>query len=116
MTTASGETRAASRSSASFERISWNEPIPMFETRIPRKSASRHEANAIVRQPKTKRIAFGVLSVFALTMLRYERLERERGSRPRAARRRAASASVRPEEGNSTALAIRRRYRAVGPV
>jgi hypothetical protein len=58
------------------ERISWNEPIPMFEIRIPTNSASRQEPNAIVRQPKTNRIAFGMFSVLARTMLMYERLER----------------------------------------
>jgi hypothetical protein len=42
----------------------------MFETRIPTNSASFHEANVSVRTPKTKRIPFGMFSVFARTMLR----------------------------------------------
>ena len=41
----------------------------MLDTRIPRKSASFHDANAIVSTPKTNRIAFGMLSVFARMML-----------------------------------------------
>jgi hypothetical protein len=52
-----------------LERISWSEPIPMFEIRIPTNSASRHEPNAIVRHPKRNRIPFGTLSVLARTML-----------------------------------------------
>jgi hypothetical protein len=69
-TVASGATRAASRSSARLERISWNDPIAMFATRIPTKSASFHEANVIVRTPKKNRIAFGMFSELARTMLR----------------------------------------------
>ena len=68
-TTASGATRAASRSSARFERISWNDPIATFETRIPRKSASFHDPKASVSTPKKARIPFGMLSVLARTML-----------------------------------------------
>jgi hypothetical protein len=68
-TSASGATSAASRSSARLERISWNEPIATFDTRIPRKSASRHDAKAIVSTPKNRRIPFGMLSVFARMML-----------------------------------------------
>ena len=68
-TTASGATSAASRSSARLERISWNDPIAMFATRIPRKSASFHDPNAIVSTPKTSRIPFGIVSVLARTML-----------------------------------------------
>jgi hypothetical protein len=41
----------------------------MFETRIPRKSASRHDAKAIVSTPKKNRIPFGIFSVFARMML-----------------------------------------------
>ena len=41
----------------------------MFETRIPRNSASFHEPNAIVSTPKTNRIPFGMFSVLARTML-----------------------------------------------
>ena len=67
-----------------------------FETRIPRKSASCHAPKVSVSRPKTKRIPFGTFSVFARTMLAYDRLERWRGSLPRAARRRAASTSFRP--------------------
>jgi hypothetical protein len=52
-----------------LERISWNEPIAMFATRIPRNSASFHDPNVIVRRPKAKRIPFGMFSVFARTML-----------------------------------------------
>ena len=63
-------------SSARLERISWNDPIAMFETRIPRKSASCHDPNVSVSRPKKKRIPFGMLSVLARTMLAYERLER----------------------------------------
>jgi hypothetical protein len=59
-----------------LERISWNEPIAMFEIRIPTKSASFHEPNAIVSTPKKNRIPFGMFSVFARMMLAYERLER----------------------------------------
>ena len=41
----------------------------MFATRIPTNSASRHDANTIVSTPKTNRIAFGIVSVLARTML-----------------------------------------------
>jgi hypothetical protein len=41
----------------------------MFETRIPRNSASRHDANVIVSTPNTSRITFGMFSVLARTML-----------------------------------------------
>jgi hypothetical protein len=43
--------------------------MPMFEIRIPTNSASRQEPKAIVRQPKRNRIAFGMFSVLARTML-----------------------------------------------
>jgi hypothetical protein len=78
----------------------------MFETRIPRNSASFHDPNAIVRTPNRRRIPFGIVSVLARTMLAYDRLERRRGSGPRAVRRRAASASVSPAAAGSTAVAI----------
>ena len=68
-TTASGATSAASRSSARLERTSWKDPIAMFETRIPRNSASRHDSNAIVSTPNTNRIPLGIVSVLARTML-----------------------------------------------
>jgi hypothetical protein len=41
----------------------------MFETRIPTNRASFHEPKLIVRTPKTNRIPFGIVSVFARTML-----------------------------------------------
>jgi hypothetical protein len=69
MTTASGATRAARRSSARFDRISWNEPMTMLATRIPRKSASRHDPKAIVRTPNRSRIPFGIVTVLARMML-----------------------------------------------
>jgi hypothetical protein len=59
-----------------LERISWNDPIAMFEIRIPRNSASRHDPKVIVRTPKKSRIPFGMFSVLARMMLAYERLER----------------------------------------
>jgi hypothetical protein len=68
----------------------------MFETRIPTNSASFHEPKVIVSTPKTNRIPFGIVSVLARTMLKYERLVRARCGLPRASRRRPASASVRP--------------------
>ena len=68
-TTASGATSAARRSRARFDRISWKDPIAMFETRIPRNRASRHDANTIVTTPKTSRIALGIVRVLARTML-----------------------------------------------
>lgn len=52
-----------------MERISWNDPIAMFEIRIPRNSASRHDPNVIVRTPKKSRIPFGMFSVLARMML-----------------------------------------------
>jgi hypothetical protein len=52
-----------------LERISWKDPIAMFENRIPRKSASCHAPNVSVRMPKASRIPFGMVSVFARTML-----------------------------------------------
>jgi hypothetical protein len=55
----------------------------MFDTRIPTNSASRHEANTIVNTPNARRIAFGIVSVLARTMLAYERLERPRDTFPR---------------------------------
>ena len=60
---------AASRSSARLERISWNEPMTMFETRMPTNRASRHDAKVSVSTPNTNRIAFGIVSVLARTML-----------------------------------------------
>ena len=83
-----------------MERISWNDPIAMFEIRIPRKSASFYVPNPIVSTPKNSRIPFGMFSVLARMMLAYERLERWRGSFPRSSRRRAASASDRPASAN----------------
>ena len=68
----------------------------MFETRIPRNSASRHDPNVIVRTPKNNRIPFGTVTVFARTMLAYERLVASPGQPARAARRRAASTSLSP--------------------
>jgi hypothetical protein len=52
-----------------LERISWNDPMAMFEMRMPTKSASFHEPNAIVRTPKTKRIPLGIVSVLPRMML-----------------------------------------------
>jgi hypothetical protein len=69
MTTACGATSAASRSSERLERISWNDPMPTFAIRIPRKSASFHEPNVMVRTPKRSRIPFGIVRVFARMML-----------------------------------------------
>ena len=82
----------------------------MFETRIPRNNASRHDPNVIVNTPNSNRIPLGTVTVFARTMLAYERLVRERGSRPRASRRRAASTSVNPVDAVTTAVTILRRY------
>ena len=48
----------------------------MFETRIPRNSASFHDPSVIVSTPNKKRIPLGTFSVLARTMLAYERLER----------------------------------------
>ncbi len=84
-----------------MERISWNDPIATFASRIPRKSASFHDPKVTVRTPKEKRIPLGTLTVLARRMLAYERLERTRGSPPRALRRLAASASVRPDDVTS---------------
>jgi hypothetical protein len=52
-----------------LERISWNEPIAMFATRIPRNRASCHNPNASVSTPKKVRIPFGIVSVLARMML-----------------------------------------------
>jgi hypothetical protein len=41
----------------------------MFETRMPRKSASRHEPKTSVSTPKKSRIPFGIVSVLARMML-----------------------------------------------
>ncbi len=84
----------------------------MFETRIPRNSASRHDPNVIVSTPKNNRIPFGTVTVFARRMLAYERLELRRGSSPRAARRCAASTSLSPAGMVSTAVTIDRHYSA----
>jgi hypothetical protein len=43
--------------------------MPMLATRIPRKSASFHEPNVMVRTPNRRRIPFGIVSVFARMML-----------------------------------------------
>jgi hypothetical protein len=61
---------------------------------------------ASVSTPNPNRIAFGMLSVFAATMLEYERLERWRGRRPRASRRLAASVSVSPTSSICGPVAI----------
>ena len=110
-TTASGATSAASRSSARLERISWNDPIAIFETRIPTNNASRHDPNVIVSTAKNSRIPLGTVTVFARMMLAYERLERRRGRSPRASRRRAASTSVRPVNMVWVVVTAHRRYR-----
>ena len=80
----------------------------MLDARIPTNSASRHDANAIVRTPKKSRIPLGIVSVFARRMLAYERLERWRASSPRASSRRLASTSVSPVRAISATLDIRR--------
>ena len=41
----------------------------MFEIRIPTNSASRQEANTMVRTPNTNRMAFGIVIAFARMML-----------------------------------------------
>ena len=41
----------------------------MFETRIPRNSASRQDPNVIVSTPNNSRIPFGIVSVLARRML-----------------------------------------------
>ena len=71
------------------------------------KSASFHEANASVSTPNANRIPLGTFTVFATTMLAYERLERWRGSGPRASRRREASASLSPVSSVPVATVIR---------
>ena len=60
---------AASRSSARFARISWAEPITVFATTTPRKSASASSPSATVATPKNTSTAFGRLKRFARTML-----------------------------------------------
>ena len=76
----------------------------MFETRIPRNSASRQDPNVIVNTPNNTRIPFGIVTVFARRMLAYERLERRRGPCPRASNRRAASTSLNPVREISATL------------
>ena len=68
-TVAVGATSAASRSSACFARTSCTIPIPVFATRMLRKSASRQSANASVRTPNTTKIRLNTVSVLARTML-----------------------------------------------
>jgi hypothetical protein len=82
----------------------------MFATRIPTKSASFQEPNAIVSAPKATRIPFGTVSVFARTMLRYERLERWAEGLPCATRRLLASASVSPPTPVPATSTIHGRY------
>jgi hypothetical protein len=53
-----------------LDRISWKHPMTMFDTRMPRNRASRHESKVTVSTPNTNRIALGIVSVFARTMLR----------------------------------------------
>jgi hypothetical protein len=65
--------------------------MTMFETRMPRNRASRHESKVTVKTPNTNRIAFGIVNVLARTMLAYERLVGGAGSGPRSRNRRAAS-------------------------
>ena len=54
----------------------------MFETRMPRNRASRHDPNVIVSTPNTSRIPFGTVTVFARRMLAYERLDRRAALAP----------------------------------
>ena len=82
----------------------------MFETRIPRNRASRHDPNVIVSAPNPSRIPFGIVTVFARRMLAYERLDLRGGIAPRAARRRAASTSLSPVGAISIAVTVRRPY------
>lgn len=78
----------------------------MFETRIPRNNASRHDPKVIVSTPKQNRIPLGIVSVLARTMLAYERLAARRGRRPRACLRRAASTSLNPVDVISPTVTI----------
>ena len=96
-TVAVGATSAASRSSACFARTSCAIPIVMFAISTPRNSASRQSANASVKAPNTIRIRLKIVSVFARTMLAYERLLAGGATSPRSASRRLASASLNPD-------------------
>jgi hypothetical protein len=60
---------AASRSSVRFARTSWVIPIAEFETRTPRKRASRQSPKSSVSAPKTTRIRLKIVKTFARTML-----------------------------------------------
>ena len=82
----------------------------MFEIRIPRNRASRHEPNVIVSTPNASRIPFGTVTVFARRMLAYERLDRRGATFPRAATRRAASTSLSPVGAISAAATVCRPY------
>ena len=68
-TTAVGATSEPADRARAWSGISWNDPIAMFETRIPRNSASFHDPKAIVSTPNRRRIPFGTVSVLARTML-----------------------------------------------
>lgn len=83
----------------------------MFETRMPRKSASRQDPKVIVNTPNNSRMPFGIVTVFARRMLAYERLERLRRTSPRASNRRAASISLSPIREVSTTVTIGSHYR-----
>jgi hypothetical protein len=78
----------------------------MFETRIPRKSASRQDPKVIVNTPNNSRMAFGIVKAFARMMLAYDRLERVRGTSPRASKRRAASIALSPVREVSATVTI----------
>ena len=55
--------------------------MPAFETRIPRKSASRQSPSTSVSPPKTARMELKTVKTFALTMLAYDRLASGRAGR-----------------------------------
>jgi hypothetical protein len=70
MTVAVGATSAASLSSARLARTSWNVPIDVFATRMPRNSASLGLPNAIVIAPKIARIRLKTVNVLAIAIER----------------------------------------------
>ncbi len=70
MTVTVGATSAASLSSARLARTSWNVPIDVFATRIPRNRASFGFPNAMVITPKIARIRLKTVNVFAIAIER----------------------------------------------
>ena len=100
-TRACGATSRANRSSVRFARTSWTIPIAVFATSTPANSPSAGRPARRITTKKAARIRLNSVSVFARTMLAYDRLVGSSPRGPSASSRRRASASVSPESAGT---------------